>query len=82
MNSLDEKKRDELEKQLDELKNHLIADNSKNPPVRDFAAKYALIFANEKYDELRKIDEGLSDLRWTKIDLMNAQATMDSMGFL
>ena len=76
MNSLNEKKRDEFEKQIDELNKNLSADNSKNPPVRDFAAKYALIFANEKYEELRKLDEGLSDLRWTKIDLMNAQATI------
>ena len=48
--------------------------------MREFAAKYALIFANEKYDELRKADEGMGDLKWTKDDLMNALATVNMMG--
>ena len=39
------------------------------------AAKYAIIYANEKYEKLRKIDKHLTLLRRTKNDLMNSLKT-------
>ena len=46
---------------------------------RDYDAKYALIYTNDKYDELRKLDPTMSDLPWTKNDLLNARATVSMM---
>ena len=34
-----------------------------------------LIYCNDKYDELRKISPGMSNLKWVKNDLSNARAT-------
>ena len=44
--------------------------------VRDYDAKYALLYINEKYEELEKLDKGMGDLPWTKNDLVNARATV------
>ena len=79
MAGMDEQNRDEFKKKLDDFNKQISERDASNPPVRKFAAKYAIIYANEKYDELRKIDKHLADLRWTKNDLINSQATISMM---
>ena len=79
MAGMDEQNRDEFKKKLDDFNKQISIRDANNPPVRKFAAKYAIIYANEKYDELRKIDKHLADLRWTKNDLINSQATISMM---
>merc|ERR1712151_1265161 len=76
---MDEQNRDEFKKKLDDFNKQISERDAKNPPVRKFDAKYAIIYANEKYDELRKVDKHLADLRWTKNDLINSQATISMM---
>ena len=47
--------------------------------VRNFVHCYSIIYCNEWYDELRKIQPGLADLEWVQNDLRNARATVDMM---
>ena len=79
MSGMDKQNREEFKKKLDDFNKQIIDKDAKNPPVRKFAQKYAIIYANEKYDQLRKIDKHLTDLKWTKNDLINAQATISMM---
>ena len=48
--------------------------------IRNFAAKYAIIYANEYYDQLRTLERSMSDLKWTKNDLINARPTVEMFG--
>ena len=48
--------------------------------IRDFTVKYAIIYANEHYDKLRSLEPGMSDLKWTKNDLINARPTVEMFG--
>ena len=47
--------------------------------VRDYDAKYALLYINEKYEELKKLESGMGNLPWTKNDLVNARATVSML---
>ena len=48
--------------------------------MRSFAHKYAIIYANEHYDKLRSFEPGMTDLKWTKNDLINARPTVEMFG--
>lgn len=48
--------------------------------VREYAAKYAIIYANEHYEKLQTIEPRMIDLKWTKTDLMNARPTVEMFG--
>ena len=54
----------QLKRQMSELKDVEV--------VRDYDAKYALLYINENYEELQKIDKFMINLPWTKNDLQNA----------
>ena len=47
--------------------------------MRDFAKKYAVIFINEKYDVLRKIDPKLKNIPQVKNDLLNIRSIVSLM---
>ena len=76
---MDEQKRAEFKKKLDEFNRQMFEKDAETLPVRKFDAKYAVIYANEKYGELRKIDKHMRDLRWTKNDLRNSLSTISMM---
>ena len=48
--------------------------------MRSFVQKYAIIYANEHYDKLRSFEPGMTDLKWTKNDLINARPTVEMLG--
>ena len=79
MAEMDEQNRAEFKKKLDEYNKQIFEKDASNPTIRHFDAKYAVIYANEKYDELRKIDNHMADLKWTKNDLRNSLSTISMM---
>ena len=52
---------------------------SEREPVRYYAAKYAIVFANEYYEKLQLLDKTMGNLKWTKNDLMRSRATISMM---
>ena len=79
MTEMKENGLDEFTDKIEEYKDQIAGYDSNIKPFRDFTAKYALIYANEKYDKLRKTSPKMADIKQTKNDLMNALATVSMM---
>ena len=47
---------------------------------RNFAVKYAIIYSNEKYDQLRNFEPDMKDIKWTKNVLFNSRPTVEMFG--
>ena len=47
--------------------------------VRSFVKKYAVIFVNEFYEKLRKIDPNFQDIPFVKNDLLNIRSIVSLM---
>ena len=79
MAELKEKGLDNLKAKLDEYTYQIDGCDTRKPPVRDFVAKYALLYANDSYDEIRKLSEKMGDIKQAKYDLMNSYSTAKMM---
>ena len=79
--ALDQKLLDDMgETNVIALRKQMTTHDPDKVPVRKYAAKYAVIYANEHYDKLRVLDKFMLNLKWTKDDLMRSRATISMMG--
>ena len=78
--SMKEQGLDELYDKLEEYNDQIVGQKTDKQPLRDFTAKYALLYANDTYDQFRKISKDAHDIKEAKDDLMNAYATASMMG--
>ena len=68
--------RAEFNQKLDYLKKQISNKDVSNSPARHFTSKYAIIYAIEKFDQLKKIDKHLVDSKRLENDYKNQLAAV------